>query len=90
MEFLRIQIPTDRTSGTRTRATQMYTYKFAEICSTPLTTAPKDGLVGVDETKEYPLHDKCKEKGKVAHGKQKEHFEALELFEANLMTFIVR
>ena len=39
MEFLQIQIPTDRTSGTRTRATQMLTYKFVEICSTPLTTA---------------------------------------------------
>ena len=32
---------TNRTSGTRTRATQMLTYKFVEICSTPLTTAPR-------------------------------------------------
>ena len=41
LEFLRIQIPTDRTSLTRTRATQMLTYKFVELCSTPLTTAPR-------------------------------------------------
>ena len=41
MEFLRIQIPTDRTSGTRTRSTQILTYKFVEICSTLLTTAPR-------------------------------------------------
>ena len=40
MEFLQIQIPTDRTSKTRTRATQMLTNKFVEISSTPLTTAP--------------------------------------------------
>ena len=40
VEFLRIQILTDRTSGTRTRAIQMLTYKFVEICSTPLTTVP--------------------------------------------------
>ena len=31
MEFLRIQIPPDRTSGTRTCATQMLIYKFAEM-----------------------------------------------------------
>ena len=31
VEFLQIQIPTDRTSGTRTRATQMLTNKFVEI-----------------------------------------------------------
>ena len=41
VEFLRIQILTDRTNGTRTRTTQMLTYKFVEICSTPLTTAPR-------------------------------------------------
>ena len=41
MEIFRIQIPTDRTNETRTRATRMLTYKFAEICSTPLTTAPR-------------------------------------------------
>ena len=35
MELLRIQILTDRISGIRTRATQMLTYKFVEICSTP-------------------------------------------------------
>ena len=40
-EFLQILIPTDRTNGTRTRATQILTYKFVEICSTPLTTAPR-------------------------------------------------
>ena len=39
--FLQIIIPTDRTSGTRTRATQMLTYKFVEMCSTPWTTAPR-------------------------------------------------
>ena len=42
VEFLQIQIPTDRTSGTRTSATQMLTNKFVDICSTPLTTAPKN------------------------------------------------
>ena len=41
MVFFRIQIPTDRTSGTPTRATQMLTLKFVEICLTPLTTAPR-------------------------------------------------
>ena len=41
VEFLQIQIPTDRTSGTRTRATQMLTNTIAEICSTPLTTPPR-------------------------------------------------
>ena len=41
MEFLRIQIPTDRTSGTRTRATQMLTNTIVEICSTRLITAPR-------------------------------------------------
>ena len=40
-EYLQIQIPTDRTSGTRTRATQMLTDTIVEICSTPLTTAPR-------------------------------------------------
>ena len=39
MEFLRIQIPTDITNGTRTRATQMLTSNFVEICSTSLSTA---------------------------------------------------
>ena len=34
-------IPTDRTSGTRTRSTQMLTYKCVEIFTTPLTTAPR-------------------------------------------------
>ena len=38
---LRIQISTDRTSRTRTRATQMLTYKCVEICSTPLTTVAR-------------------------------------------------
>ena len=38
---MQIQIPTDRTSGTRTRATQMLTNKCVEICSAPLTTAPR-------------------------------------------------
>ena len=37
--FLWIQIPSDRTSGTQTHATQMLTFKFVEICSTPLITA---------------------------------------------------
>ena len=41
VRFLQIQIPTDRTSGIRTRATQMLTNKLVEICSTPLTTAPR-------------------------------------------------
>ena len=41
MEFLRFQISTDRTSGTRTRATQMLNFKFGEICSMPITTAPR-------------------------------------------------
>ena len=41
VEFLQIQIPTDRTSGTRTRATQMLTNTIVEICSTTLTTAPR-------------------------------------------------
>ena len=41
IEFLQIQIPTDRTSGTRTRTTQMLTNTIVEICSTPLTTAPR-------------------------------------------------
>ena len=40
VEFLQIQIPTDRTTWTRTRATQMLTNTIVEICSTPLTTAP--------------------------------------------------
>ena len=39
MEFLRNQIALDITSGTRTRANQMLTYKFVELCWTPLTTA---------------------------------------------------
>ena len=39
MEFLQIQIPADKTSWTRTRATQMLTNTIVEICSTPLTTA---------------------------------------------------
>ena len=39
--LLQIQIPTDRTSGTRTCATQMLTTAIVEICSTPLTTAPR-------------------------------------------------
>ena len=39
---MRIQIPTDRTSETQTRATQMLTFKFVEICSTPLTTRHGD------------------------------------------------
>ena len=38
---MQIQIPTDRTSGTRTRATQMLTNTIVETCSTPLTTAPR-------------------------------------------------
>ena len=38
---MQIQIPTDRTSGTRTRATQMLTNTIVEIYSTPLTTAPR-------------------------------------------------
>ena len=37
--FLQIQIPTDRTNGTRTCATQMLTNTIIEICSTRLTTA---------------------------------------------------
>ena len=37
---MQIQIPTDRTSGTRTRVTHMLTNTIVEICSTPLTTAP--------------------------------------------------
>ena len=41
IQFLSIQIPTDRISGTRTRATQMLTNTIVEICSTPLTTAPR-------------------------------------------------
>ena len=41
IEFLQIQIPTDRTSGTRTRATQMLTNTIVEKCSKPLTTAPR-------------------------------------------------
>ena len=41
MKILRIQIPSVRTIGTRTRATQMLTYKFVEIRPTPLTTAPR-------------------------------------------------
>ena len=41
VEFLQIQIPTDRTSGTRTRATQMLTNTFVEICSTTLTSVPR-------------------------------------------------
>ena len=41
VEFLQIQIPIDRTSETRTRATQMLTDKCVEMCSTPLTTAPR-------------------------------------------------
>ena len=41
VEFLQIQIPNDRTSGIRTFATPMLTNKFVEICSTPLTTAPR-------------------------------------------------
>ena len=41
VQFLQIQIPTDRASGTRTCATPMLTNKFVEICSTPLTTAPR-------------------------------------------------
>ena len=40
MEFLRIQILSDGTSGTQTCATHMLTFKFVEICSMPLTTAP--------------------------------------------------
>ena len=38
---MQIQIPTDRTSGTRNRATQMLTNTILEICSTLLTTAPR-------------------------------------------------
>ena len=41
IEFLRLQIPTDRTNGIRTRATQMLTNTIVEICSTPLITAPR-------------------------------------------------
>ena len=41
IEFLQIQIPTDRASGTRTRATQMLTNTIVEKCSTPLTTASR-------------------------------------------------
>ena len=44
---MRIQIPTGRTNGTRTRATQMLTYKFVEICSTPLTTAPRRPFINM-------------------------------------------
>ena len=39
VEFLQIQIPTDRISWTRTCATQMLTDTIIEICSTRLTTA---------------------------------------------------
>ena len=46
-----MQIPTDRTSGTRTRATEMLTYKFVEIYSTPLTTAPRRLVVESPERK---------------------------------------
>ena len=35
VEFLQIQIPADRTSGTRTRTTQMLSNTFVEICLTP-------------------------------------------------------
>ena len=38
---MRIQILTDGTSGTRTSATHILTFRFVEICSTPLTTAPR-------------------------------------------------
>ena len=41
VEYLQIKILTNRTSGTRTRITQMSTNKFVEICSTSLTTAPR-------------------------------------------------
>ena len=40
MEFLRIQILTDGTGGTRTRATHMLAFKFFEICSTPCALRP--------------------------------------------------
>ena len=36
-----IDTPTARTSGTRTRVTQMLSNTFVEICSTPLTTVPR-------------------------------------------------
>ena len=39
VEFLQIQIPADRTSWTRTRATQMLTNTICR--KTPLTTAPR-------------------------------------------------
>ena len=38
---MQIQIPTDRTSGTRTCPTQMLTNIIVEICTTRLTTAPR-------------------------------------------------
>ena len=48
IEFLQIQIPTDRTSGTRTRDTQMLTNTIVEKCSTPLTTAPRRYFTNID------------------------------------------
>ena len=45
VEFLQIPIPTDRTSGTRTCATQMLTNTNVEICSTRLTTVPRRPLI---------------------------------------------
>ena len=41
VEFLQIQITTERTSVTRTRAAQILPNTIVEICSTPLTTAPR-------------------------------------------------
>ena len=42
---MQIQIPTNRTSGIRTRATQMLTNTIVEKCSTPLTTAPRRQVI---------------------------------------------
>ena len=53
VEFLQIQIPTDRTSGTRTRATQMLTNTIVEIYSTALTTAPRPPTMNLIEQTRY-------------------------------------
>ena len=54
VEFLQIQIPPDRTSGTRTCATQMLTNTIVEICSTPLTTGPRRTRCDVVEVMVLP------------------------------------
>ena len=51
IEFLQIQIPTDRNSGTRTRATQMLTNTIVEKWSTPLTDLCKVNLGLANEVK---------------------------------------